>query len=180
MTRLTPEKQAYITLTLSLLTIALVVALITIPTYTRLQSVHAQTDALQTMLENQYAKTQQLRKSNIKLPQIKNVVNAWDNALLTPETELQFIRFVEGLAQLNDLNIKLDPKPIDAKMPQLKLGFTLDMQLTGGFEGIMNFLSGLEQADYYLSLNTVELKRVEDNPTSHNLFVHIFGTIYVR
>ena len=178
--RLTPIKKTYRALAVYTLIMAAVIIFILLPTVRSLRTIATETERVHEVLNSSYEKNKVLQRTTLKLPQIKNYVNAWEGALITPGTELQFINYLEGLAAAHTLTIKVQPKPFDSSAPHLKHGFDLDIQLTGSFSNTLNFLTALEQSDYYVTIENIDMQKLTGEDGAQSLFTHLVGKIYAQ
>jgi hypothetical protein len=180
--KVTPETKTYIILGLTVSCMVAIVFSILLPTVHRMQNVRLDIDNMKDLLEKRYTEAQRMHKANVTVATIKDQVQAWEGTLVTPETELQFINFLEGLAKEKGVEIKIKVNPEPSEKPFIKNIITLDIEMTGSFEPLLSFLRALDQSDYYVSTKTLSLEGAHSHTaTSDNPFLvaKLKSTLYV-
>jgi hypothetical protein len=179
---LTPEKKAYVILGVTVSLILIISTAVIIPTILRIQKIKLEIADLRALLEERYMRIQRLHKTTLRLPQVKSYIDRWGNAFVKENTELEYVKFIEALGEQNQLDMHLTPTPFEPQKPFLKNGFKLNLQMSGTFDKISNFMQALDQADYYTIIENINLEATDKfdiaATSSPILFARLNGVIY--
>jgi len=141
-------------------------------------------------LEEQYTKTQYMRRSIRELDQITQSVKKFKNAGIRKGDELTLITQLEQLAEINHLNQNLDiaegkiknDKPEEEKQPNnqtTKPFYSLTFVNSGTFFDHYNFFKSLEELPYYLIIKSIQFEKPAKNTTTSTPVIARFNaTIY--
>lgn len=182
MLAITQEKKTYIILGVTISLIIVIAGAVIVPTILRIQKIKQEIIDLRALLEERYNRAQRLHKTSLKLPQIKSYIDRWDNAFVKENATLEYIKFIEAIGEQSKLDMNLTPTPFEPQKPFLKNGFKLNMQLSGTFDKISNFINTLDGADYYTIIENIDLEntgKFDITATSSPiLFAKLNGVIY--
>ena len=117
-------------------------------------------------LEKKYIKGQNLRQLTANLNKINLQLSKLEQIFISENRELEFITTLEGVANKNSTNQKIN-LGVQEDMPGYDYKkMTLQLFLQGNFVNIMNYLIGLESLEYYVNVKNIELTMGSSKQTS--------------
>lgn len=114
--------------------------------------------------ETRLIKEEKISKIDKNLTDIAPDVKSIEKTFIDENNKLEFITMLEGLADKNlvNLEIKIDFNKID---PKNKSNY-LNLNLLGSYSNLMNFLVSIENLDYYINVNNINLSSPINNSGS--------------
>mgnify|MGYP006289524475 CR=1 FL=1 len=109
------------------------------------------------------------------LEQAETDLSKLESIYIKEGNELELINFIEGIAQDNNLEIKISP---DFNIPRLGLEpikIKVDISARGDFINIFNFIQALDTAPFYLISDRLSLQKNQSN-----LILTINGHVYLK
>ena len=186
-------KQQFLFTTISIAAVSVIIAgIIIVPTIKQILSLKNSITDTQKFLEEQYDKTQRMRRSVHSLDEIIAQTEKFQNIAIQEGEELKVITELERLATNNDIEQslrvqKIDPKEIkglpseeEKKLPPiLKKApyYTFSFSNTGDFKDHIAYLKELEKLPYYLNINALQF---EKKGTDGILGLRFNANIYIK
>lgn len=192
MTRINLRQQVLFT-TIGIAVISIVIAgIIIVPAIKQILSLQTSITETQKFLEQQYEKTQRMRRSVHSLDSIILQTEKFQNTTIKEGDELRVITELEKLASNNNIeqNLrveKIDPKetkglpteteknlpPILKKTPY----YTFSFSNVGSFENHIKYLKELEKLPYYLNISSLQF---EKKTASGLLGLRFNANVYIK
>ncbi len=136
---------------------ALILFFIVIPTIHDILDMGQKIEEQRIDLEKKYIKGQNLRQLTTNLNKINSQLSKLEQIFISENRELEFITTLEGVANKNSVNQKIN-LGVQEDMPGYDYKkMTLQLLLQGNFTNIMNYLIGLESLEYYVNVKNIEL-----------------------
>ncbi len=162
-------KKITILFTVTFLAIMGLFYFIFLPVHNEIKGSTQQIQLEKTALEEKLLTGQNNIQLQKKMKQIASRKDLLDAIFLKRDEEIALIDNLENLAKNNYLDVKIDlstSKKTDKKnyyiLPLLVRG-------TGNYDNIINFLQELEKADYFISLDSLEIGSREQINTPENM-----------
>jgi len=93
----------------------------------------------------------------------KDEIDILNSALLSSDQELSLVILIEGTAKANMLNHKIMINQAKDKRNKNQKNIDFQVNLSGSFLGVMNFIKYIEEAPYYLNIKNISLDRVSSD-----------------
>jgi len=169
------KKLIYLTLSI-LASLLLVGGLIIYPQFRAIQKMNQQIFEMRQDLETKYERSRYLHRSQHFLVSAKQLVRDLQELFLKNGAEIDFISFLEELAEKNSLEQKLTISPPVKETGDEFSRINLRVTARGDFKNLMNYLSALERGRF-LATNS-EIRFSGDQTSSPSLFLKL--TIYAQ
>ncbi|MFZ5391227.1 MAG: hypothetical protein ACOZAJ_03065, partial [Patescibacteria group bacterium] len=153
-----PHLAAGLTVGLAGLTALATVVLIIWPNIQTIFNLNQQIMAERESLEMLYQRGQKIRQTTAQLEKIKPSLSDLETMFIKPEDELSFVTTLETIAQQNKVNQKITLRPKEDKTIKNK-DLNLQIQTTGQFNDLLDYLNDLEKMNYYLNLDLVRFTK---------------------
>jgi hypothetical protein len=186
-------KQQFLFTTISIAAVSIIIAaIIIVPTIKQILSLKNSITDTQKFLEEQYEKTQRMRRSVHSLDEIIEQTEKFQNIAIQEGDELKVITELEKLATSNNIEQSLRVQKIDPKEtkgvpseeekklpPVLKKApyYTFSFSNTGNFENHISYLKELEKLPYYLNISILQF---EKKGTDGILGLRFNANIYIK
>ena len=160
-----------ITVTVVIIILSFVIIfLVIIPVIKNIIELRTDITGTQQFLENQYEKTQRMRRSVHNLDDILIQIEKFKNISVTSNSELQIITQLEQLANKHNVNQVLkatlkegeNKNPIIEELPSLLKGkdyYIFSFNTEGNYIDLMKYLKEIEELPYYFSINSLQLSQ---------------------
>lgn len=173
MARINLRQQVLFT-TIGIAVISIVIAgVIIVPAIRQILSLQTSINETQKFLEQQYEKTQRMRRSVHSLDSIILQTEKFQNTTIKEGDELRVITELEKLASDNNIEQNLRVEKIDPKEnkapteteknlpPILKKApyYTFSFSNAGSFENHIEYLKELEKLPYYLNISSLQFDK---------------------
>lgn len=155
------------------LTVAVAVAII-IPAVRTILELERDINQLQAFLEQQYQKTQQLRRSAQAVDELLLQIKPLDGATMKNGDELRMIKRLEGLAAAHRIDqtlvvnfTEVPPAPLLVEAKSLALNqshYTFSFLNHGRFDDHLQFLRALEAFPEYFVIRELHWEKRQHNP----------------
>lgn len=189
MKKINLKQQMIITISLITLFGIGIGALIILPTYRNIRELETIISSTQTYLEEQYEKTQKMKKSVHSLEVVAEQAATYEKAIVRQGDELKIITQLEDLAaganikQTLKVNLALgensNPPGKESRLPPLlrdKSSFVFSFVSEGSFENLVKYIKAIETLPYYFNIDSLQFSKNKDN----NLVTLRFnGQIYI-
>jgi len=164
-------KNQMITVTVVIIILSFVIIfLVIIPVIKNIIELRTDITGTQQFLENQYEKTQRMRRSVHNLDDILIQIEKFKNISVTSNSELQIITQLEQLANKHNVNQVLkatlkegeNKNPIIEELPSLLKGkdyYIFSFNTEGNYIDLMKYLKEIEELPYYFSINSLQLSQ---------------------
>lgn len=177
MARINLKQQVLFTTISIAATSIVIVGVIIIPSIKQILSLKNDITETQKFLEQQYEKTQRMRRSVHSLDEVINQMKKFYDTTIQEGDELKIITELEKLATDNNIDQilkvqKIDPKEIksppseEEKSPPSTLKnmayYTFSFSNTGTFENHVNYLKEMEKLPYYLNILYLQFDKKND------------------
>ncbi len=135
-------------------------------------------------LEKLYRKGQILKQTLKDYQTIKPTLNQFANIYVAPDNELDFITRLEKVATEQKVNQDITLGLADKKNKTNKL--PIQLHIDGSLANFVKYLTGLEQLDYYLNIETLRLggynKKTSTTEANNNFTLSAFllGSAYYK
>lgn len=163
--------------------------LIILPTYKNIRELQTIIDGTQTYLEEQYEKTQRMKKSVHSLDVVAKQIAIYEKAIVRQGDELKIITQLEDLAVSANVKQILKVNLADGrektltekedKLPPLlrdKSSFVFSFVSEGEYENLIKYIKTIETLPYYFNTDSMHFSKNKDN----NLVTLRFsGQIYI-
>lgn len=171
-------KNQMVTMTLIIIGLSFVIGfLVILPTIKNIRQLQSDINNTQQFLEDQYEKTQRMRRSVHNLNEILSQVEKFKNVSATNGPELEIITQLERLATTYNVSQTLRATlqknkntPVMNNLPALlknKDYYTFSFQSEGEYKNLINYLKSIEELPYYFSINSIQLsKPINSNKAS--------------
>ena len=185
-------KQQILFVTIGIAAISIIIAgLVIVPAIKQILSLKNSITETQKFLEQQYEKTQRMRRSVHNLDEIIKQTEKFQSITIKEGNELKMITELEKLAANNNIeqNLrvqKIDPAEIKGMPseeenlpPVLKKTpyYTFSFSNTGNFENHVRYLKELEKLPYYLNISSLQFDKKN---TSGLLSLRFNANIYIK
>lgn len=177
--QLSDEQKIGLYITIGAIAFIGIITAVLLPTITTIREAHQEIYNIRTYLEQKYQRTINLRASLAQLDQIRTSVIGLDRHIYTAGNELTLITLFEGLANKHEVEQKITNTNLDAINDQR---ITMSLTLTGNYENMFSYLHDLEQTDYFISVNRLNLQaaNTRNQPTDASLVrMDLLLTLYV-
>ncbi len=169
------KKLIYLTLSI-LASFLLVGGLVIYPQYRAIQKTNQQIFVIRQDLETKYERSRYLHRSQHFLVTAKQLVSDQQKLFLKNGAEIDFISFLEGLADKNSLEQKLTISSPTKEAGDEFSKINLQVTARGDFRNLMNYLSALEHGRFLATIS--EIRFTGDQTSSPSLFLKL--TIYAQ
>lgn len=183
-------KQQIIIITIAIGLISVIIAaLVIIPTIKEILSLEKNINDTQKFLEQEYQKTQRMRRSVHNLDATIEKTKKFKDAIVKKGDELLIITQLETLAANNNIeqNIRVqlaDPETAkisatQAKLPKLlqnKPYYDFAFANKGSFEDHISYMRSLEKLTYYFSINSIQWQK---NEGKDNIDLRFNAKLYI-
>jgi len=171
--------------------ISVIIALLVIaPTVRQILSLEKSINETQKFLEQQYEKTQRMRRSVHNLDATIERTEKFNQSVVQDGDELQIITQLEKLAFENNIDQvlkveRVDPKEVKGATPNIekipvllrkKPYYIFSFSNTGNFEDHLRYIKDVEQLPYFLNINPIKFNK-KDN--SDSISVRFDAKIYI-
>lgn len=169
MSLITAKQQLAVLTSLAAGIIVAITTLVIIPSVKSILALEKNINQTQKALEQQYQKTQRLRRSVHELDTVLAQTKKFKQAFLTSGGELPLITRLEELAakhQLEqDLNVQPAAETEGAAQPRLPLAYHVFSFINqGAFADLASYLKSLEQLPPYLVIDRLQWERGQRGP----------------
>jgi len=130
---------------------------IVIPTVREIKTMGDSIDAQREDLERKYIKGQSLKKLTENLNKIEPKLELLDQIFINKNRELEFITSLENKANKNQISQKINLKSPEKTENQNFQKTDLQLFARGGFIKQLQYLTDLEQLNYYINVKLLEL-----------------------
>jgi len=140
--------------------IAIIVALtIILPTIKQIADINKNTQQVRMYMEKKHNGIMGLRNAKIKAREIKEEVFSFVNYFYYPEQELKLITQLESISTNNKVTQNINGYEIKDGTAKLSLN------IIGDYNDTLNYLSELENIDYFIRINFLHLTQEQDRNT---------------
>ncbi len=157
-------------LNICLLTILAVVIVggIIWPTLLKIQKITDDTYNLRAILEKKYQQSLNAHLTKNKVEQIKEEVSNFPNFLFRAPNTLALIQKLETIAKTNNISQNINSSNLDKITTSNEV--TIDLNVTGKYIDVLNYIHDLESIDYFISIEEIRLTPIGDqNKQTNNL-----------
>lgn len=151
--------------------------LVIMPAVKHIRQLQNEINSTQQFLEDQYEKTQKMRRSTHNLAEIVNQVEKFKDISATEGPELEVITQLENIASEHNVDQTLKATyqeksniaSVKASLPVLlrdKNYYIFSFYGEGKYEDLMEYLKAIEELPYYFSINSVQLSVKSDSDIS--------------
>jgi len=128
-----------------------------LPTIGKIKSAAAEIEDLKTGLENKYRSGQSLKQAAERIKKSKPLLDQVENSFLDWNGKLEFITYLESIAQNNKVEETLEFPDRDSGAGNGLKKSDVMITASGEFGNIVSYLYELEKSNYYLNIKTLEL-----------------------
>jgi hypothetical protein len=93
----------------------------------------------------------------------KDSIDTLNSALLSNDQDLNLVILIENTAKANMLNHEIMINDVRNKRSKDPRDINFQVNLSGSFLGVMNFIKYMEEAPYYLNIKNISLDRVSSD-----------------
>lgn len=171
-------KKQIVALTITIAVISVLIALVIIvPSVRQILALEKDITDTQTFFEQQYERSQKMRRSVHNLDSISESSEKYKNAFINEGEELPIITELEKLASKNNIDQNLrvqfvnpkDVKGVPSEETKLlptqlrnKAYYTFSFSSTGKFDNLMEYMKKMEQLPYYFSIDSIQFDKKPD------------------
>ena len=163
--------------------------LIILPTFQNIRELQKTIADTQKYLEEQYEKTQKMKKSVHTLDTITEQIAAYEKAIVRSGDELKIITRLEALAAASGiaqtLKVSLGdesekkPPSVENKIPPILRGksyFIFSFESVGSFENLVKYIKAMEVTPYYFNIDSLQFSKNKDN---NLVSLRFTGQVYI-
>lgn len=158
------------------LTVAAIIGGAILPTARDIYDINRETLDLRNYLEQKHKNALGLRQSAEKINAAKQQTGIFSAALYRAGDELKLITFLENTAAKNNLAQKIQAPNLDK--PENKI-IKFSLNLNGQYRNILEYLSDLEAAPYFIIINRLQLSDASRNTSRSSAPNNNFDSINV-
>ncbi len=142
-----------------LLTNALIVYLIIIPTINNIKQLRVNIVTQKVDLEKEMAREKNINILSEKLDKIEPQMKKFEQIFINQNRELEFITTLEDIALSNKVlqKINLNLNAVKAEQTYKKIPLRLNIQ--GNFYNLLQYLTSLENLNYYINITSLEMTK---------------------
>jgi len=142
-----------------LLTNALIVYLIIIPTINNIKQLRVNIVTQKVDLEKEMAREKNINILSEKLDKIEPQMKKFEQIFINQNRELEFITTLEDIALSNKVLQKINLNLNAVKTEQTYKKIPLRLNIQGNFYNLLQYLTSLENLNYYINITSLEMTK---------------------
>lgn len=119
-------------------------------------------------LERKLNREKNLSKLSSKMKSIEPEIARLEKVFVDKSGQIEFITTLEGIAQQNQINQKINLSPAVETDKKTHKTSQLQITATGNLKNIINYIQFLESMTYYININSISIEK--NNNSSHDEF----------
>lgn len=161
--------------------IVLIIGLIIVPSVKRIIELKKNISDTHVLMEGQYQKVKQLRRSLRELKNVQTEVKEYAQSNLSPGQELSVITSLEALATKHNIKQTLHVALSDNPAGPVSLPFyTFSFLNQGSWQHQLAYLKAMEELPYYLIIDSLQWeKSARGNASDNMLTLRFDARVYV-
>jgi Tfp pilus assembly protein PilO len=159
-----PEKKLWFITTILLLALCVIFSFIIRPTIKEIKDLRAEIIKEKIELEKNINQEKKKAKLGAKLNKIKPQLNKLEGVFINENRSLEFITTLEGIANKNSVEQKIDLKFARMEKNQSYKKIPLSITAKGQIKNLINYLVDLETLNYYLNIKTLQITQKQTPP----------------
>jgi Tfp pilus assembly protein PilO len=147
---------------------AIIIVFVVIPSMKKISKMKEEIEFQRADLEKKYFKIQRSKKTALNLVKTGEEMGKLNSVFINENRELEFITRLEELASKNSLAQEINLSGKDKAEEGKPRTASLYVRITGSYDNIINYLSGVESLEYYINISGLELT-VDDEKGEYSL-----------
>lgn len=155
------KKRISLNLSVFIFFIGLILYYVVFPSMQDILNIRDQIDAQRADLEAKYQKSRSLKRLTSNLKKIELQFDRLDQIFINENRALEFITTLEGVANKNHLQEKINMDSFDnVKSDKEFKRMPLKILTDGNFMDQVHYLAGLESLNYYINIKSLEFTAI--------------------
>lgn len=177
--KLNLKNKIAINITVIIVFMSIIGYFIILPTLSDIRKMESEIEAQRVDLEKKYVKGQSLKKLSENLKKIEPNLVIFDQVFINQSRALEFITTLEEIANRHGVTQKLNLMTEKSAGNNGYVKTPLNFNIEGDFTNVMRYLADIENLNYYININSIEISRIQnDNGSPRKVSVQILANTY--
>ncbi|MBI5765672.1 type 4a pilus biogenesis protein PilO [Candidatus Falkowbacteria bacterium] len=173
------KKRFFISAGLIIIPFVLIVLFIIYPTIWEIIAINTEIIQEKKELEEKLARGLNMNKINDALQEIEGTIKKLDSIFIKQNQELEFITQLENIAAVHGVALNINSDFNGQKIAERIKQISLQVNVSGDYMNILNFLQEVESLPNYYNLNLI-VASTKQPVANGPMFMQLIGQIYLQ